>query len=159
MTVDPAIYTDYRAAKKAAAALAAAVNMTLLQNDKGKPRVVAGKMQKDFPTWLAAWSWLHRVHADQQASKSPRPIALPDTPPATPTAAEYCDKLAAKPPATEATPGLPAKAREPPKPGPAIPLATFAPPLAPPPVPLAQHCATPSRPVPTIRRSATIVRE
>ncbi len=62
----PEIYTDYRVAKKAAAVLARACGATLLQTQAGKPRVILGRQPpRDFPTWLAAWSWLHQIRRDQ----------------------------------------------------------------------------------------------
>lgn len=66
---DPRLYTDYRVAKKAAGALANACGATLLQTNKSKPRIVLGTTVKDFPTWLAAWSWLHQIRLDQITPK------------------------------------------------------------------------------------------
>lgn len=72
MKVHPDIYKDYRVAKRAAGALAAAMdNCYLLQNDNGKPRVIVGKQKpRDFPTWLAAWSFLFRLRCDQIGVKA-----------------------------------------------------------------------------------------
>lgn len=84
MSIDPRIYADYREAKKAAAILASACGATLLQNEHGKPRVILGKMVKDFPTWLAVWSWLHQVRKDQLGSaastKPPAVVVVPPSP-------------------------------------------------------------------------------
>jgi hypothetical protein len=66
----PDLYSDYRVAKRAAAVLARACGAVLLQTSKGKPRVILGKQApRDFPTWLAAWSWLHFIRQDQIRSQ------------------------------------------------------------------------------------------
>lgn len=61
----PSLFTDWRQAKRGAAALANAAGATLLQTEAGKPRVILGKTVKTFQTWLSAWSWLHQVRKDQ----------------------------------------------------------------------------------------------
>lgn len=68
---DPAIFSDFRVAKRAAAVLANAIGCTLLQNAKGKPRVILGKQSpRDFPTWASCWSFLYQVRKDQIGVKS-----------------------------------------------------------------------------------------
>ena len=66
---DPKIYTDWKAAKGAAGALAIACGATLLQTPKGKPRIILGDRITDYPTWLAAWSYLYRIRCDQIQQK------------------------------------------------------------------------------------------
>lgn len=61
----PELYRDWRVAKRAAAVLANATGAILLQDAKGKPRVILGKAVRPFPTWLATWSFLHQIRADQ----------------------------------------------------------------------------------------------
>jgi alpha-D-ribose 1-methylphosphonate 5-triphosphate synthase subunit PhnH len=61
----PSIYTDWRAAKSAAAALANACGAVLLQLDDGRKRVILGKQVHTLNTWLACWSLLFRIRCDQ----------------------------------------------------------------------------------------------
>jgi hypothetical protein len=100
--IDPNLYSDVRATKRAAAVLANACGATLLQvGPHGRiKRVILGNIIKDFDQWLAAWSWLHQIRADQIGANRPK-----ETPPA------------------------PAKAREPPKQPPVPPTAKLAPPM------------------------------
>ena len=82
MSLHPDCYSDYRVAKRSAAVLATACGASLLQNAQGKPRVIFGQQPpRDFPTWLAALSWLHQIRQDQitrqqpSRSQTPPPIA------------------------------------------------------------------------------------
>lgn len=69
----PSLFSDYRQAKRSAAAFAAAIpGCTLLQNAKGKPRVVIGNRTQDFPTWLSCASWLHQIRADAVKAEAAR---------------------------------------------------------------------------------------
>lgn len=61
----PELYTDWRAAKGAAAVLANACGATLLQLDDGRKRVILGKAVRNFGTWLSVWSFLHQIRRDQ----------------------------------------------------------------------------------------------
>ena len=71
--IHPDLFRDYRQAKRAAAALAAAIpGCTLLQNAKGKPRVILGSRTQDYPTWLACYSFLFRLRCDQLAADKAR---------------------------------------------------------------------------------------
>lgn len=74
--VDPAVYTDYRAAKREAGLLSLEIGCVLGQTDSGKPRVYHAGSRRDFPTWLAAWTWLHRVAQDRR----PKPVPPKPTP-------------------------------------------------------------------------------
>jgi hypothetical protein len=79
------LYSDYRVAKRAAAVPARASGAVLLQTPKGKPRVILGKQApRDFPTWLAAWSWLHSIRQDQIRRQAPVPRQVPTARAATP---------------------------------------------------------------------------
>jgi hypothetical protein len=64
----PEIYSDWKVAKKAAAALANAVGATLLQTGKSEKRIIHGPKVLTMPTWLACWSYLFRVRTDQIAA-------------------------------------------------------------------------------------------
>jgi len=63
------IYSDWRVAKQAAAALAQACGFVLLQQPNGKPRILVGSKHRDYPSWLAAWSFLYQVRRDQILAK------------------------------------------------------------------------------------------
>ena len=63
--------SQWQVAKKACFALAGAMpSVTILQRADGGKRVIIGKLIKDFPTWLALWSYLHQIRADQIGVKS-----------------------------------------------------------------------------------------
>ena len=66
---DPKIYTDPICAKGAAAALANATGAVVLQTPDGGKRVVHGRTVKTFKTWLAVWSYLYRIRADQNETE------------------------------------------------------------------------------------------
>ena len=62
----PDLVSDYRVAKRAAAAIASHIGATLLQLADGKTkRIILGGRVIDCASWFAAWSTLQRIRADQ----------------------------------------------------------------------------------------------
>jgi hypothetical protein len=64
-TVHPDLVADWKVAKRASAALAAASGAVILQGPKGEKRVKLHGQIREFPTWLAVWSWLYSIRVDQ----------------------------------------------------------------------------------------------
>lgn len=68
--VHPDIVNRWQCAKRAAAAIAACMGAEMLQTADGAKRVIYGGKPHDFPTWLAAYSFVSRVRADQLRAKA-----------------------------------------------------------------------------------------
>ncbi len=58
MRIHPDLVSDWKVARRAAGALAAAMGAIIHQGSKSEKRVRLNGKDREFPTWLAVWSFL-----------------------------------------------------------------------------------------------------